>query len=1708
MASSVGDLLVNLGINVSGFTSGLGAAENAMVQAGTRMYFLGARIAAGFGAPLALAVGAIANFGIEFDAAMTESLAIMNDVTPAIRKQMEETAKTIGETSTFSSAQAAKAYYNLASAGYDAQESMKLLPVVTRFAQAGVMDLAKATDYLSTAQMAMGMYIKGDYQKNMEEMTRISDVLTEANNRSVGTVQQFAEALTNKAGQSLRFFGKSVEEGVAALAMLHQQGTIGKAAGQQLFMVIRDLGVYSLKFADVWKKNGITVYDAAGKMRNLADIMKDLENRTEGMSDKGKRMLLMMLGIPQRSISATIALMKTADAMKEMQIALENAGGATEKVAAKQLESFKNQLIMLKNQGVNVLINLFGQFSDTINNTLIPALKSLLAHGKAMAEWLGGLSEGWKKALVYIGTFLVALGPAIMLFGSMTLAIRGIVGIFTTLGGILGGTAIRLGIVLGLLPAIRTGALTGAAALAAYGTGLKTAGGAAGLLGISMGSLASSTLVVGGALAILGYGIYKLVKSSDTLRSSLDLDAKAFNDKTKSITEAVKAYDKYWMNQSKIGLGPQGKEEVAEYDKAIRSMAEALGLSEQQMRDELATSNDLLDSLREQIKLRRELAQEARLQEVATAGNYEAQITELRAKYKDLYSGKPVTTYEFMPDVEGGGQYIPKTKVPTPQERASMGASYLRQIEDLARQRDAILNSSKWTRGADIVLEGPKKPATPGGPPEEDPEVLKKKEAVDAYKKSVEEMAGFLAGEGKRSFDILKDAWASLTLVQQESPDVLERVYEAYEKIRPTLSKDEIPADIEFMTSALREQENMFLEWNSMSGTVAEGMGHMTTAGDKLREQMGALEWQFDRVNGVVDPKWYKAHADGLDELLLDYDRMPPKIKKLLDGYRAWKVAAEAAGDASTKSARTLAASIAEAAAEMEASVKDANIELLGFTLGAGDRELVGMKKGLEELKVKHAQTFASMMNDVAKKTGLDHQLAIDNALMYRDWATQLETIKEKTELLRAASSLGADRTTLWWLSTKNIDTITKFVQLLGKLYERLVTVSRFTNSIRAVGEAFSAWGATRVGEWLTQTADLMDRAAKAGATLAEGLSSNRIDKIIQGLAGIAAAFGEISQMATRSERAISGAMAGASAGFAVGGPWGALAGGIFGGLAGAMMPDPGWARIQEEVRKNYGMAIEKGVAQAIADVKSKHKWMSDQMATIFSLDTLIDQEGGVNDATIDTWSKRLGEMFSIWAQYQKDMDALMAKQRTLNASVPGTDPNFGLEEKMEQLGKAAADLQDTFDRVFPKIAEAVVKSGKIASKEFLNLIQLMRATGLESQALAEFAASQLSRFTSAWDAVAGPLIKFTTDLQASKDKLKEFNEEMEKSGKYDPKTGKYKDLGIEEQKELAEILKEIEDLYKKDTHAAAEAAEEAERLGRLLMAAFNGAIESGMDLFAAFDAIGPQLDALIQIYKTLGIESDNAALSQLMHMRQLINDNPELIAGVRALNDMTLALSNLGGLTAETLADLEAQGMHMYERMISAGFTEQQTLAAMVPWLRTIYDAHKKLGIPIDENTQKLIDQATKLGLLDENDPTVILKQGFKDLIQAVKDLTAALLGIPSTIDSTVNVHTNYTASGSKEPPDDSGGTEPPQAQSQGGYYRVSGPTQFIAGEAGPEEVVFSGANNALNGNLFNEGGAGRGAGTVIVKVGPKTLAEILVPEIPGVVREYGLGR
>jgi TP901 family phage tail tape measure protein len=317
---------------------------------------VGGAAAKATGYAVVAALGYSAKAFIDFDAEMTESIAIMGNVSDAMRDKLEKGARDVAATTTFSAKKAAEAYFFLASSGLNATEALAAMPAVAKFAQAGMFDLATATEYLVDAQAALGLSVKNDAIKNMENMVRVSDVLVKANILSNATVEQLADSLTNKAGGALRIVGKDIEEGTAVLAAFAKTGLKGQAAGTALYIILRDLQTAAIKNGDEFKKFGISVYDSTGNMRNMADIIGDLEGAFEGMSDKEKRATLRMLGFQDRSIASLQTLIGLSGEIRNYEKELRNAGGTTETIAKKQLESFKNQLILIWHRTQNLAI--------------------------------------------------------------------------------------------------------------------------------------------------------------------------------------------------------------------------------------------------------------------------------------------------------------------------------------------------------------------------------------------------------------------------------------------------------------------------------------------------------------------------------------------------------------------------------------------------------------------------------------------------------------------------------------------------------------------------------------------------------------------------------------------------------------------------------------------------------------------------------------------------------------------------------------------------------------------------------------------------------------------------------------------------------------------------------------------------------------------------------------------------------------------------------------------------------------------------------------------------------------------------------------------------------------------------------------------------------------------------------------------------------
>ena len=224
----------------------------------------------------------------------------------------------------------------------------------------------------------MGMTVK-DPKRNQQNMTHVGDVLVKANTLANASVEQFSESLTNKAGAALRLLNKDIEEGVAVLAVYADQGIKGAEAGTALGIVLRDLQTKAIKNAEKFREAGVRVYDAGGQMRNMADIVEDLENKLGGLSDKAKKATLLDLGFSDKSVAFIQALIGTSGKIRDYETALRNARGTMAEVASKQMPALTRAWEKLKAVGEAVAVVAIVPMLDSLGETvddLIPPFEN------------------------------------------------------------------------------------------------------------------------------------------------------------------------------------------------------------------------------------------------------------------------------------------------------------------------------------------------------------------------------------------------------------------------------------------------------------------------------------------------------------------------------------------------------------------------------------------------------------------------------------------------------------------------------------------------------------------------------------------------------------------------------------------------------------------------------------------------------------------------------------------------------------------------------------------------------------------------------------------------------------------------------------------------------------------------------------------------------------------------------------------------------------------------------------------------------------------------------------------------------------------------------------------------------------------------------------------------------------------------------------
>lgn len=288
-----------------------------------------------------------------------QGMANVKAISNASEKDMTAltaTAKELGETTMFSASQAAEAMENLAMAGWKAENIIKGMPGLLDLAAAGSVDLATASDVVSSAI--------AQFRLEADESARIANVLAATATNSKTDVQGLGESL-KYAGTMAGSLGYTIEDTALALGLMGNAGVDASSAGSSLRMIFARMSKQegmtaeeSNAVAEAMKKVGVSLTDSKGKMKTMLEVMNELRTGFSKLDEAEKAATASNLA-GTYSMTGLLAIVNaTDDKFEELTEAIKNSEGAAARMANIKMDTLQGSMYYLQSAAEGVKIEI------------------------------------------------------------------------------------------------------------------------------------------------------------------------------------------------------------------------------------------------------------------------------------------------------------------------------------------------------------------------------------------------------------------------------------------------------------------------------------------------------------------------------------------------------------------------------------------------------------------------------------------------------------------------------------------------------------------------------------------------------------------------------------------------------------------------------------------------------------------------------------------------------------------------------------------------------------------------------------------------------------------------------------------------------------------------------------------------------------------------------------------------------------------------------------------------------------------------------------------------------------------------------------------------------------------------------------------------------------------------------------------------------
>ena len=295
----------------------------------------------------AVSIGSLAGIG----AIAGSSLTAFADLEDQVRKNkaiMGATAveenmlmaqtRELGRSTRFTSQEVAQAQMYQAMAGMKTNEVLEMTPKLLKLSIASGEDLASTSDILTDNLTAFGL--------KLAEADHFMDVMAATANNTNTSIAGLGEAYKYVAATSRSF--ESMEEVNIILGTLANNGLKGSIAGRNLAGVYTRLAKATPDMEKALKKVGITLYDNNGKFKGLRKIIEEMKPALARMTEEQRNYFLTTIAGTEGMRVFTALLGTTKEDMKKTEDAINNANGATDKMAEEMGSTTKNKIAEFK----------------------------------------------------------------------------------------------------------------------------------------------------------------------------------------------------------------------------------------------------------------------------------------------------------------------------------------------------------------------------------------------------------------------------------------------------------------------------------------------------------------------------------------------------------------------------------------------------------------------------------------------------------------------------------------------------------------------------------------------------------------------------------------------------------------------------------------------------------------------------------------------------------------------------------------------------------------------------------------------------------------------------------------------------------------------------------------------------------------------------------------------------------------------------------------------------------------------------------------------------------------------------------------------------------------------------------------------------------------------------------------------------------------